>query len=801
MFAAMGALGVRSASASQFVLQKQQNYEQESAASSSAAVMLAPFSANGHVPSQATLLRPGLSAVSLDSSNGVFVRFNRPYPTKTALDGAFPNGSYSVTGTSMGTVNINLAGDLYPSPAPQILGGTWQNGVLMVDPTQNTVLNLGPFTGYGTLGVGSNETFQLVSAGPVPNDGVNLVQEFSSVQIPGVQQSPTPFSSYTIPAGALKAGGIYRATLSYSSLADFDTTQVSGAMIASLYNDFLTFYVVANPATAVAAPSITSGPNNVVAPSGGTVTFTVAVSSQTPSSTIYFWYFNGIPIDVADTRYSLSGASLTIGNVSQADAGTYAVTAVSAGGRADSQTATLSIGTGAAPLITTQPANVAVLAGGSFSLTAAATGTGPFTFQWYLNGVAIPNATSGTYTSSSASTAQAGTYTVTVTNSGGTTTSNKAVVTVDTAPVAPSFTVQPAAQSIASGSTVVFSASATGVPAPTYQWQLNGTPLAGETAPRIVIYGATSANAGVYTCVASNSAGSATSSGATLSVASAASLSRLINLSANAFDGVGATAMTVGFVTGGAGTGGSQTVLIRASGPALVPFGVTGVLPDPTLTLFSGSAVIGSNAGWASTPANQAAVVAAEANTGVGFVFSNPASLDSALVATLPANQGYTVQVAGASGDTGTTLAEVYDDTPAGTATPSTPRLINISCRVGVNAGGSVIAGFVVGGSTSKTVLIRASGPALKAFGLSGFMPDPQVQLYSNNAPIAYNAGWGGDSQMAAAMAKVNAFLYSDANSADSALLLTLQPGAYTADVSSVSGTAGTVLVEVYEVP
>ena len=80
-------------------------------------------------------------------------------------------------------------------------------------------------------------------------------------------------------------------------------------------------------------------------------------------------------------------------------------------------------------------------------------------------------------------------------------------------------------------------------------------------------------------------------------------------------------------------------------------------------------------------------------------------------------------------------------------------------------------------------------------------MPDPQLQLFTGSTQIAANAGWGGDPQLTAAMNAVYAFLYTNPSSADSALLVTLPPGTYTAVASSVSGTAGITLVEVYEVP
>jgi hypothetical protein len=81
-------------------------------------------------------------------------------------------------------------------------------------------------------------------------------------------------------------------------------------------------------------------------------------------------------------------------------------------------------------------------------------------------------------------------------------------------------------------------------------------------------------------------------------------------------------------------------------------------------------------------------------------------------------------------------------------------------------------------------------------------MPDPQLTLYSSqNTVLASNAGWGGNPLISQLDTAVFAFALTNGASADSALVITLPPGAYTAVGSSVSGTAGVALVEVYEVP
>jgi beta-glucanase (GH16 family) len=137
-------------------------------------------------------------------------------------------------------------------------------------------------------------------------------------------------------------------------------------------------------------------------------------------------------------------------------------------------------------------------------------------------------------------------------------------------------------------------------------------------------------------------------------------------------------------------------------------------------------------------------------------------------------------------------------------ATTANSKLLNISARGFVGAGSNVlIAGFVVGGPDSKTVLVRASGPALAAapFNVPGTLPDPQLQVFSGSTVLESNSGWGGDTGIAAAAAAVSAFTWSDPTSNDAAVLMTLQPGAYTAIVSGSSGDTGVSLLEVYDVP
>ena len=168
-----------------------------------------------------------------------------------------------------------------------------------------------------------------------------------------------------------------------------------------------------------------------------------------------------------------------------------------------------------APSISSQPQNVTVAAGSSASFTVTASGSGPLSYQWRLNGADVAGATSSTYAMTNVQPAQAGSYAVVVRNAGGSVTSNAATLTVNQAPT---ITAQPQSVTVTAGSAATFSVTATGAGTLSYQWKFNGQSLGGATAPSYTVASAQAANAGAYTVTVSNSAGSATSNAATLTV-------------------------------------------------------------------------------------------------------------------------------------------------------------------------------------------------------------------------------------------------------------------------------------------
>ncbi len=356
----------------------------------------------------------------------------------------------------------------------------------------------------------------------------------------------------------------------------------------------------------------------------------------------------------------------------------------------------------------------------------------------------------------------------------------------------PVIAAQPRSLAVSAGSPVTFSVGATSTLPLSYQWKRNGIDLAGATTAVLGLARAQAADAGAYTVVVSTSAGSVTSAAATLTIGA----SRLANLSVRSLAGTGAETLIVGCVVG---QGEPVPLLVRGVGPALAGFGVGGVLPDPVLTLTdANTAVVATNDNWsAGTNSNQTAAVA----TRVGAFALAANALDAALVANLTPGS-YSAAVTGKAGATGIALMEAYEAATATTAA----RLVNMSARTQVGTGASVlIAGFSIAGDAPKQVLIRAIGPSLAQFGVTGVLADPQLALFrqGTTAALQQNDNWlaaPNAAQIGLAGAQVGAFALP-ANSRDAALLVTLEPGTYSAQVSGVGNTTGVALVEIYDVP
>ena len=164
--------------------------------------------------------------------------------------------------------------------------------------------------------------------------------------------------------------------------------------------------------------------------------------------------------------------------------------------------------------------NQTIFAGQTATFSVVANGTSPLSYQWRQNGSAISGATSSSYTTPAETTSNSGaTFSVVVSNSVGSATSNNATLTVNPDPVAPTITSQPASQTINAGQTATFSVTASGTAPLSYQWFQNSTAISGATSSSYTTPVETVSNSGTHFSVTvSNSAGSATSNTATLTV-------------------------------------------------------------------------------------------------------------------------------------------------------------------------------------------------------------------------------------------------------------------------------------------
>ena len=357
---------------------------------------------------------------------------------------------------------------------------------------------------------------------------------------------------------------------------------------------------------------------------------------------------------------------------------------------------------------------------------------------------------------------------------------------------APVFVLQPSAASVAAGGSVTFSVSVSGTAPLDYQWRKDGGAIFGATNSTFSLSGVRLADAGSYSVAVSNLVGAVSSREAILTV-TIPNPGRLINLSVLTDIATASDDFTLGYVVGGGGTAGAKPLVIRAAGPSLAAFGVPGTLDDPKFELFAGTTKTGENDNWGGSAQLSSSLSAVGA-----FAFNAPTSRDAALTASITTRDN-SVKVSAVGSGTGRVIAEIYDATPAASFTTSTPRLINVSVRKHLGSG--LTLGFVVGGATSAKILVRAIGPTLGGFGVSGVVADPQLALFNaSSVKIGESNDWLGTAELTAAFAAVGAFALP-ATSKDAALLVTLAPGNYSAQVSGVNSTTGVALVEVYEVP
>jgi hypothetical protein len=260
-------------------------------------------------------------------------------------------------------------------------------------------------------------------------------------------------------------------------------------------------------------PVISEQPRSIEAKVGETATFLVQTSNplsgvganEVPE--LYQWTKNGIKLAGETTR------ALAIASVRLEDAGDYELQVSNFAGTSKSAIARLSV---IVPLeITVQPVDLAAKVGDTARFNVVASGSDPITYQWRLNAVDVPGATSETLEIPNIQAIQGGAYTVVVKNPAGTLSSSPAVLSLSQAPV---ISEQPSRGVSTIGGSVTFAVTATGSAPLEYQWRFNGVNIPGETAPVLRLSNVDPSYVGEYVVVVSNSAGSVASLGANLEV-------------------------------------------------------------------------------------------------------------------------------------------------------------------------------------------------------------------------------------------------------------------------------------------
>jgi hypothetical protein len=276
-------------------------------------------------------------------------------------------------------------------------------------------------------------------------------------------------------------------------------------------------------------------------------------------------------------------------------------------------------------------------------------------------------------------------------------------------------------------------------------------------------------------------------------------LPQLTNISTRALVETGDNVVIGGFIVQGSG---AKRVIIRALGPELTQYGVADPLRNPTMELHNGNGdLIASNNNWVTTIIG-GIITQNQVRDIMNSGYAPSDGLESAIIADLqPGN--YTAIVRGVNDTTGVGLVEVYDLDEPGTVPSSFLR--NISSRSLVLTGDDVmIGGFIVQGSGTKRVIVRAIGPELTRYGVQNVLTDPTLELHNAaGALIASNDNWqttviGGIITRDQVM-DIQSSGHAPTQSSESAIIADLPPGRYTAIVQGKNIIVGVALVEVYD--
>ena len=496
------------------------------------------------------------------------------------------------------------------------------------------------------------------------------------------------------------------------------------------------------------APSLAmrTQPRIQIVNAGQSVSFSAAVTAS-PAPT-YQWQKDGVNVSGANNP------TYTLGATTLADNRTYYSVVITLGNLSfTSSAAQLQVYPSAVVIppviILSHPSDLTVSAGSRATFSFEAGGSGALAFQWQKGSNAIAGATNDEYSIASAQAADADSYRVVVSSGSTSLVSNPAGLTVTAVVVLPvSISNQPASQSVPAGQVASFSVVAAGSPLVTYQWQKNGTAIAGATFHTYSISAVSAADAGSFRVIVSNPAGAVTSASAVLTV----------------------------------------------TAPAVAP--VFSAQPGPATVRVGESASFSANATGNPAPTLQ------WQKDGASIPGATSASYAIAVVKEDDAGR-YRVVAVNSAGSTASDSVQL-------TVMPlvvDPGRLINLSILARIESGETMTLGTVLGGtgtSGSKPLVARAAGPALNQLGVPDTLRDPALKLDNINGGtvtlVAINNDWGGSAALSSAFAQVGAFPYASLDSKDAGLFQSaLAAGNYTLQITDPSGGAGTVIAELYD--
>ena len=566
--------------------------------------------------------------------------------------------------------------------------------------------------------------------------------------------------------------------------------------------------------TSLTPPVVVTPPVGAAVPLGAPVSLSVVASGTAPLA--FAWRREGALIPGA------TGAVLSIVSAQESDAGSYTVTVSNGAGSVTTAPVTLSVDAPlTAPRLTTMPASQIVALDSPVTFSVTAVGTPPLAYQWFKDGVAIAGFTGASLSLASAKRADAGSYTVRVTNAAGSVTSDPAVLVVQVPATVPVIITPPSAATSSVGAPASFSVVADGAPPLSYVWRREGTLIAKASQSTLVLGSVQVADAGDYTVTVSNALGSVTSSPARLTVlvpslppfivvqpvsvtataGGAASFGVTVRGTAPLSyqwrkDGerlVGATQATLTLTNVRATDAAAYSVAItNAFGTAVSASARLTVNPVPTPPQIETpptdrTVTEGATVSLSVTASGVGPLSYRWLKGGVPIVGATSATLTFSPVRLTDAGS-YAVEVSNAAGTAVSTAAVVRVE-----PRPSS-RITNVSIRTPLAVGQTLIVGLSMSGG-AKAVLVRAVGPGLSPFGVSDAMADPRLMLFRGAVVEGMSDDWGGGPTLAATFASVGAFALP-AGSRDAALVATIDGGR---TVQVVGASPGTVLVEAYD--